>query len=305
MNINQQAIELLEKNKYNDALKLFQKAVDESRNVQSLTNLAWIYCYEEEEDTTAMDLLEEVITMNPSSYFPYNILGEIYIRKEKWQPAKEVLINSIAIQATKAAYNNLAIAHYHLGNLKEASKLFLMASENSDNAMYSHVKCLIELGNSDEAIRKLGEFSENEEDFVGEVEVADLYVELGSFQLAIEWFEKGWKTYWKQPNWISRYVYSLLQLNDVIRAHKIINEAIHQKINEIKEAREEEYDDNWLESDKEAYINELLVEKVEYEQTIDRISSGHFPSMEFDTSIKTGCYLFGCVRHNHPEYKEK
>lgn len=51
MNINQKAIDLLEKNEYEDALMLFQKAVYESRNVQSLTNLACVYCYEEYDDT--------------------------------------------------------------------------------------------------------------------------------------------------------------------------------------------------------------------------------------------------------------
>ncbi|MFJ8064081.1 tetratricopeptide repeat protein [Psychrobacillus sp. NPDC096426] len=305
MSINQQAIELLENNRYEDALKLFQKAVDKSRDVQSLTNLAWMYCYEEEEDTKAMSLLEETIIMKPSSHMPYNLLGEIYIRKEKWSSAKGVLSNSISIHPTKTAYNNLAIANYHIGNLKEASKYFLMASEKSDNAMYSHVKCLIELGDSNEAIIKLGEFSENNDKFVGDVEVADLYVELGRYQEAIKWFEKGWKTYWKQPNWVSRYVYSLLQLNDSTRAREILNEAINQKLDEIKEAIEEECDDDWLESDKQAHINELLNEKVEYEQMINGISSGHIPTMEFDTFIMTGCYLFGCARHNHPEYDDK
>lgn len=147
MNTNQKAIELLESNKYENALKLFQKAVEESREVQSLTNLAWMYCYEEQEYIKAMDLLEEVLTMNPLSYFPYNLLGEIYVRRENWPSAKDVLINSISIYPTKAAYNNLAVVYYHLENYELASQNFLMASENSDYAMYSHVKCLIELGN--------------------------------------------------------------------------------------------------------------------------------------------------------------
>lgn len=125
------------------------------------------------------------------------------------------------------------------------------------------------------------------------------------YQEAVNLFEKGWNIYWKQPNWISQYVYSLLQLNDSTSAYEIINEVIKQKIDEIKESTEEECDDDWLESDKQAYINELLNEKVAYEQMINHISSGHIPTMKFDTSAMTGCYLFGCTRHNHAEYHVK
>jgi tetratricopeptide (TPR) repeat protein len=105
----------------------------------------------------------------------------------------------------------LAVAIYHLGNLEDASECFLLASENSDYAMYTHVKCLIELGNLDDAKIKLDSFSENDDEFVGSVDLADLYVELGSYKEAIEWFEKGWNDYWKEPCWVSRYVYSLMK----------------------------------------------------------------------------------------------
>ncbi|MBT2606397.1 hypothetical protein J7E55_25875 [Bacillus sp. ISL-53] len=304
MNINQQAIDLLEKNEYEDALKLFQKAVDESRNVQSLTNLAWIYCYEEYDDIKALGLVEEAINMNSSSHFPYNLLGEIYIRQEKWKYAKDIFLKSISIHPSKTAYNNLAVANYHLGNIAEASKYFLLASENSDYAMYSHVKCLIELGNLSEGKLKLDTFSVNDDEFVGEVDVAELYVELGCYKEAIKWFEKGWDVYWKQPNWISRYVYSMLKLNNTTRSNKILNEVIHQKIEEIEEAYEDECEEGWSESDKEAHIKELLDEKDEYEQMYEQISSGYIPIMKFDTSIQTACYLFGCTRHNHAEYQE-
>ncbi len=304
MNLNQKAIELLEENKYDESLKLFKKAVEIKRDVQSLNNLAWVYCHEEDDDTSALPLLEEVINMNPNSHFPYNLVGEIYCRQEKWESAKEILERAISIQPSKTAYNNLAVANYHLGNIEDASRYFLLASEPSDYAMYSHVKCLIELGNKSEAKRKLDTFSENDDEFVGEVDVADLYVELNCYEEAITWFEKGWNSYWKQPNWISRYIYSLLKVNNLTRSQELLNEAINGKIEEIKDAHEEECDEDWTEGDKQAHIKELLNEKNEYEQMIEKISLGYIPKMEFDTSIQKACYLFGCKRHNHPEYQE-
>ncbi|KMJ59582.1 hypothetical protein AB685_01520 [Bacillus sp. LL01] len=304
MNTNKKAIELLESNEYEEALKLFQTAVNECRNVQSLTNLAWIYCYEEYKDEKAIVLLEEAIKFKPNSHFPYSLLGEIYIRQEKWELAKDVLESSISIQPSKTTYNNLAIANYHIGNIEMASRYFLLATEKSDYAMYSHVICLIELGKLNEAKDRLDTFSEHDDEFVGEVDVADMYVELGYFKKANEWFNKGWDVYWKQPNWVSRYVYSLLKLNNKSLANEIINDVIKEKIKEIDKAQKDDCDEDWSEEDKINHLEKLRNEKKEYEGMFEKISSGYFPPLVFEVSMKTGCYLFGCIRHNHPEYQE-
>jgi len=304
LNINQKAIELLEENNYEESLKMFQEAVKISRDIQSLTNLAWIYCYEEYDDSKAIGLLEEAVNMNPTSHFPYNLLAEVYLRFKKWKNAKDMLEKSIAIHPTKIAYNNLGVVYYHLGQLKDASNFFLLGSEPSDWAMYSHVKCLIELGNINEAKLKLDSFSDKDDEFVGEVDVASLYVELNCHKEAVPWFEKGWNVYAKDSKWISRYVYSLVKMNNPTRAQEILNETINEKIEEIKDMYEEECDEDWTESDKQERIKELLDEKKEYEQIFERISEGYIPKMKFETSIKSECYLFGCKRHNHPEYQK-
>lgn len=89
MNINEKAIEMFEQNKYEEAMELFHRAVHESRDVQSLNNLAWMYFYEEENDEKALELIGEVVKLNPSSYFPYNILGDIYMKQKKWEEGKK------------------------------------------------------------------------------------------------------------------------------------------------------------------------------------------------------------------------
>lgn len=304
MNLNKKAIELLEENQYDESLKLFKEAAEITRDVQSLNNLAWIYCYEEYDHAKARPLLEEAINMKANLYFPYNLLGEIYCRQEKWDSAKCIMEKAISIEPTKTAYNNLAVANYHLGNIEDASKYFLLASEPSDYAMYSHIKCLIKLGNSDEAKRKLDTFSKKDDEFIGEVEVAEIYAELNYYEEAVKWFERGWEVYSKQPNWISQYIYSLIKINNPTRAQELLNEALNEKIEEIKDAHEEECDEDWTESDKQAHMKELLNEKEEYEQMFEKASSGYIPAMEFDTSIQTACYLYGCNRHNHPESKD-
>lgn len=104
MNLNQQAIKLLEKNEYEESLELFKRAVQVSRDVQSLNNLAWIYSNEEDDIETAFELMTEVIEMKPSSHFPYNLLGEIYIKKKMWEDASNILLQSIAIHPSIEAY---------------------------------------------------------------------------------------------------------------------------------------------------------------------------------------------------------
>lgn len=305
MNTNQKAIELLEKNEYEEALELFQKAVDESRDVQSLTNLAWIYSYEEEDDEKAFELIKEAVNMNPTSYFPYNLLGELYLKAEKWQEALNTLIQSIAIEPSISAYKNIGVAYYHLGKLDDASEYFLKGAIDSDYSMFSYVKCMIELGKKVEAKDTLDKFSEEDDDFVGEIEVADLYLEIDCFEEAIFWFNKGWDKYYIQPNWVNRYVYALFKAGLTEETHTIVRQAITQKTEEIEDTLKDECDEHWTETDKEEHVNRLINERKEYEQIIAKVYSGYIPLMEFNTSMYTGCYLFGCQRHDHPEYNDK
>lgn len=93
-------------------------------------------------------------------------------------------------------------------------------------------------------------------------------------------------------------------MNNPTRAQELINKTINEKIEEIKDMQEEEYDEDWTERDKQERIKELINEKIEFEQIYTRISEGYIPKMKFETSIKTACYLFGCKRHNHPEYQK-
>jgi len=304
LNTNQKAIELFEQNDYEEALTLFQKVLSESRNIQSLNNLAWMYSYEEENDLKALELIEEAVAMNPISYFPYNLLGEIYLRQKKWNLASEALLKSIAIQSSNEAYHNLAVAKYHLGDITEASNYFQRVAGDSDDVMFSHVKCLIDLGMKREAKAKLEAFNPDADDYVGEIAVADLYVEMECFENAIFWFEKGWKESWKDPYWVSRFIYSLYNVKNSHRINEVVHEAIQQKDEEIKNAHEEECDENWTEDDKEEYIQQLLAEKNYYKNIIEQISSEQIPAIEFEPSITGACYLFGCKRHNHCEYEE-
>lgn len=304
MNTNQRAIEAFEQNEHERVMELFHQAVNERRDVQSLNNLAWMYLYEEEDAEQALELIQEAVQLNPASYFPYNILGEAYIQLERWEEAKEALEKSISIQPSNEAHFNLAGVCYELGELEQAAANYLQAAGDSDFAMYSHVKCLIDLGRTAEAKEKLDLFNEEADNFIGEIEVADLYVELECFTEAVEWFEKGYEDYWKTPNWIGRFVYALYKRNHFSRLDEVIKEAIELKNEEIGDVLQEDVDEHWTEDDKKELIEEYTQHNNYYKQLKERIAKGFVPELEFKTDFIGNCYLFGCKRHGHGEYVE-
>ncbi|RZT21407.1 tetratricopeptide repeat protein [Fictibacillus sp. BK138] len=304
MNTNQKAMELLEEHNIEAALKLFRKAVLEKRGVQSLTNLAWVYLHEEDEIENALTLIQEAINLNPKSHFPYSLCGELILKMEKYEESLHPLLTSISIQPSSATYHNLGVAKYHLGEPAEAAMYFGLAEGKSDFTLFNQVKCLIVSRQLAEAKKILATFNENDDDFIGEVDLAELYAELELYKEAVHWYDKGWGIYYKQPDWIAWYVHSLIKTNQKMRAQKIINEVIQLKKEELVEAYEEKIDEDWSVQDKQQNIIQLSNEIKEYQTMIERVSAGVLPQLTFEPSPETGCYLFGCKRHGHPEYED-
>jgi tetratricopeptide (TPR) repeat protein len=121
MNTNQKAIELLEEHNIEAAIKLFHKAVLEKRDVQSLTNLAWVYLHEEEENEKALSLVQEAIEQLPNSHFPYSLCGELLLKMERYEESLHPLLTSVSIHPSSAVYHNLGVAMYFLADPEEAA----------------------------------------------------------------------------------------------------------------------------------------------------------------------------------------
>lgn len=62
-------------------------------------------------------------------------------------------------------------------------------------------------------------------------------------------------------------------------------------------------EEGWTEEDKVERLNALVLEKEEWKCLFERISSGYMLQVTFEMDVSTGCYLFGCKRHNIPEYE--
>ncbi|MFC5542893.1 MAG: tetratricopeptide repeat protein [Bacilli bacterium] len=313
MNLNQKAIEYYERNAYGKAMDLFHEALNQYRDVQALNNLAWMYLYEEEDVDQAFELIQEAVALNPASRFPYNILGEIHIKRENWKEAKEALEKSISIQPSSEARINLAAVYYQLGEMEPAAKYYLQSSEDpdiseedADLSMYCYIKCLIDLGKFQDAKEALDCFFRNKksESSIGEIEIADLYIEINNYNGAIYWFEKGCNDSLSSPYWISRFAYALYKMNRLSRLDEVIKEAIATTNKRIEEVLQEETDEYWTENDRKELIETCREEIDYYGQLKEKLVSGYIPKFLFAAYFTGGCYLFGCKQHGHPEYKK-
>ncbi|MFC7680393.1 tetratricopeptide repeat protein [Paenibacillus sp. GCM10028914] len=312
---NELAIEALENNDYDSSLHLFKQAVEESRNIQSLNNLAFLYISEgirnedrswASGDLAAIELLRECISLNPISPFPYSLLGEAYLNLGRWQEATTVLEKAITFESpSPIAYHNLATAAYGLHDIEKAALYYSKAAETETDeyAKYAYAKCLIELNQIDEAGQVLDELINETEDYIGDVEIAELYLEMKQYENAVVFFEKGWDQYAKEPVWVDRFLYSLLQTGQHHKAEKFVQEVVNDNLKLIEEIHEDTGDDeNWTLADRHERILEIHTENDHFRTLVGRLATGYVPSMYFQTAILSDCYWFGCARHGHPEY---
>lgn len=310
---NLRAIEALEDNDYDSSLLLFKQAVEESRNIQSLNNLAFLYISEgirNEEGSwesgvlTAIELLRECTSLHPISHFPYSLLGEAYLNLEQWQDAVGALEKAVSFDpSSPIAYYNLAAAFYQLHDVEKAALYFFKAADKSELAKYAYAKCLIELNQFNEAGRILDALIHVTDDYVGDVEIAELYVEMKQYEQAVVYFEKSWDEYAKEPVWVERYIYCLLKKGHYHRIEMSVQQITHDNLKLIEEIQmDTSEDEHWTLADREERIHELVAENNHFHQIQHRISMGYSPPMHFQPSVLSDCYWFGCRRHNHSEY---
>lgn len=137
----------------------------------------------------------------------------------------------------------------------------------------------------------------------GALDMADLYADLGCFHEAVHWFEKGWVSYAKDPE--SRFVYSLVKVGNSERARDILKEVIQERMDQLEEAYADEANEIWGEEDLQILMEEWNSEKQAFETMLADFPPDELPPIEYEPTIKTDCYLFGCGRHGHLEYPSK
>ena len=297
------ALMLFEQNEYAEAFALFKRLANVAPSVQSLNNLAWIYLREEEDMDEAERVLQQVLTFQPQSSFPYMMLGEIALFKQRYGQAKSYLQEALEFSGTEEATYNLAIAHYQLSEFKSAAETFAHFVGDSGMTQLHEVVAWMYAGEHDKAKALLAGWNEDAYDYTGAIEIADVYVELGYFAEAREQFKKEWSSYVNSPYIVGRFGYTLMQLGDVEACDTLIQAAIQHTILEIADVEDVELDEHWSMEDKKERIEELKAQKMELETMFDRLQKGFKPTFEYEMYPMGGCQLFGCIQHGNPEYE--
>lgn len=300
---NTKAILLLEQNEYEESLALFKKLAEEAPSVQSLNNYAWMFLREEEDRDEAERLLQQVLAFEPQSSFPYMMLGEIAIHKQQYEEAKSYLQQALSFSETEEATYNLALAHFQLGAYEQAAQTFALCVGDSGLTQLNEVVSWVYAGMHDKAKALLEGWNAEADDYTGAIEIADVYMELGQFVEAREQFEKEWNSYYTSPYIVSRFAYALWQLQDKDACHSIIQHAIQQNKEEIKDEQQAELDEHWTAQDRDERIVELTRQQQTLEALSDKLQNGYVPAFEYDIYPMGGCQLFGCVQHGNLEYK--
>lgn len=338
---NNLAITLMEANRYEEAFHHFEEAAKREPNVQSLFNLAYFYSTEgkpiiskmseneeennkeeqplkeqakdgeEEEyswetaDNEAFELLEKVIKLNPQHYFPYNLMAEMYIKKEEYDTAITFLKQAVSQTPSLENLHNLGMCYYKKGMISTAvdyfGKAHALRSERNLTLwpMLCYGVCLAQLGRKEEAKEIAKEMlilsKKEEQEF--QSDIAEIYYFIDDYkEFLTEYSKLDWVFY--SVEYLPPYFYSLRKLGQSKKIKKLANKIIANKKKQIKEVLNdpEECDD----FDKVEYEAEMREEIAFVRKTVQDVYAGIRPTIKFEPYLETGCYFYGCFRHNNP-----
>lgn len=302
---NKWALILFESNQYDEAFSMLEKLANEKPSVESLNNYAYLLLHEEEDYGRAWDVLQQVLPLHPQVDFPYLMLGELAIYFKRFKEAEMYLQKALQFRKSEVALHNLGISRYFLGEYEQAAQAFSCCAGDSGTVQLYEVVSWIRAGKPEKAKSLLNAWNEKSDDYTGAMEIADVYAELRCYEEAHTHFTREWKEYYLQPYIISRYAYTLWQLGDMEACQQIIQKAIVDKKEEIVDEQQSELDEHWSESDRAERLIELQLELNELHSLTERLAHGYVPDFQFELFSTSGCQLFECILHGHPEYDER
>ncbi|WP_042149942.1 lipopolysaccharide assembly protein LapB [Paucisalibacillus sp. EB02] len=296
-----QALIYFESNEYDKAFQRMKEILKKNRSIESLHNVAWMYVNEEEDLDTGQHLLEEAIKLRPYHPFPFALLGEIYLRKSMLNDAEALLNKVLEMERLPAVVHNLGVVYARKKQWKKAAEYFQEIARPSSYELLLEIYSRIQFGD-DMARELMLQWDEKHDDFIGWMEVADLWIELGEFALAKEGYEKEWDMTSPGPYSLNRYGYVLYQLGYEEQLMIIQEETLRHIEEELIDVKHEA---DWTEEDRQEQIQQLEKWYKQVQVLPDTLKSGFVPPAEIDFFVEGGCYLFGCRQHNHPFYKER
>ncbi|MBY0064413.1 tetratricopeptide repeat protein [Priestia aryabhattai] len=331
---NELAIVFMEINQYEEAFFQLQAAAELKPSIQTLYNLGYFYFaegkpivedmesrsveedVEEEEmsytweiaDKEAFTIVEDILKHKPRHHFPYNVMGEMYIKKEKYEEAIGILEEAITLTPSLENLNNLGLCYYKKGRLSEAAECFrkahLLRSSNNDSLFpfLSYGICLAHLGRESEAkeaAKELLTLSRKEGEDL-EADIAEIYYILEDYEEVVNIYCKlDWEFY--SEEFFPTYFHSLWKLSKTKQIEELASKTIQRKEKEMQEVLQDPDE----EEEFKVEYKEVTKEEIAFiKNTVKEVYWGKAPIVKYEPTLETRCYLYGCFRHTdvNPSY---
>ncbi|MEH7170393.1 tetratricopeptide repeat protein, partial [Priestia megaterium] len=262
-------------------------------------------------DEEAFDIVEDLLKNKPGHYFIYNLMGEMYIKKEKYEEAINVLKEGINLTPSLENLNNLGLCYYKKGMLPEAAECFHKAhplrscNNYSLFPLLSYGICLARLERGSEAravAKELLFLSEKEEEALEalEADIAEIYYILGDYEEFVKIYSKlDWDFY--SEEFLPTYFYSLWMLSKTKEIEELAYKTIQRKEQEMKDVIQDPDE----EEDFKKEYEEVTTEEIAFiKNTVREVYWGKAPTVDYEPQLETRCYLYGCFRHtdSNPHY---
>ncbi|MGE7111178.1 tetratricopeptide repeat protein [Lysinibacillus sp. NPDC047702] len=288
------AAEILAKEGEYETVKLMLLDVlAEEKNVIILHNLADLL-KENDDYEEALFYAKQAVAMEPKTYYPYALLGELTMRLVSLDSAQRWLEQAYTLFESPVVAHNLASIYKHQQRFSEAATYFIQSYQTEDYGLMRAVECFILAGDVDSAYKWIDVIKQDQERFIGEVELGELYTSLGHYQEAAEWYAKGYQHYAHTACWISNYLWVLHQLGHEkqigdIRAAFL--EKVTAELNELPEDAKEY----------EMTSEEMQEEEQRLRADMEQVRNAHLQasiSYEDELYIASRCLTFFCPMHD-------
>jgi tetratricopeptide (TPR) repeat protein len=139
----------LDQENYQEALTIYQKALNFSKNdLEIYQKIVWLQGEKLNQPENALKKAKEIEGIEPKTALSYNILAEVYLYNNQLDLARQNIDKAILVDSSFAlTYYNLALIFQREKNLKEAKKYFIKAADydtsgNIFNQAYNQLKAL-------------------------------------------------------------------------------------------------------------------------------------------------------------------
>jgi len=288
------AAEILAKEGEYEPVKLMLLDVlAEEKNVIALHNLADLL-KENDDYEEALFYAKQAVAMEPKTYYPYALLGELTMRLVSLESAQRWLEQAYTLFESPVVAHNLACIYKHQQRFSEAATYFIQSYQTEDYGLMRAVECFVLAGDIDSAYKWIDVIKQDQERFIGEVELGELYASLGHYQEAAEWYAKGYQHYAHTACWISHYLWVLHQLGHEKQIRDIRAAFLENLTTELKKLPEdaEEY---------EMTSEEMKEEELRLRADMEQVRNAHLQasiSNDDELYIASHCFTFFCPMHD-------